>query len=394
VVKSVVAPTAPLDLEQPFRVLRGQEFPWAGETTYLNTAGTGPIPERTRRVLEEVTAKRTAPHLLPDREVQAALADSRELLARLINAEPDEIALAPSTSFGLSLAARGLPLGTGDIVLLSDREFPANVYPWMMLRERGVHVEIAPLTPQGWPDEEHLLERLRDPRVRVLAVSWVQFSSGYRADLGRLGAAARANGTFLVVDAIQGVGQLPLDVRQTPVDVLACGGQKWLLSPWGSAFVYVRRELQERLAPVLVGWMAFEGTDDHSRMTEYRPTLRHNARRYEVGTLPYQEFIAMNQSLAMLLELGVDRIAARNRALREPLLQAAGRGEITIVSPVSPEHDSSIICVAPDHVAESFLLLKKAHVICALREGRIRLSPNWYNTVDEAEKVVALLSGR
>ena len=391
--KSAVAPTAP-DLEQPFRVLRGQEFPWTGETTYLNNASSGPIPERTRRVLEEITAQRTAPHLLADRELQSAMALSRELVARLINADQDEIALATSTSFGLALAARGLPLAVGDIVLLSDREFPANVYPWIMQRDRGVSVEIAPLTPRGWPDEAHLLERLRDPRVKVLAISWVQFSSGYRADLARLGAAARANGTFLVVDAIQGVGQLPLDVRQTPVDVLACGGQKWLLSPWGSAFVYVRRELQEWLTPPLVGWMAFEGTDDYSRLTEYNPTLRANARRYEVGTLPYQEFIEMNQSLAMILELGPDRIAARNRALREPLLQAAGRGEIEIVSPTDPDHDSSIICVAPDHVAESFHVLKKAHVICALREGRIRLSPHWYNTVEEVEKVVALLSGR
>jgi selenocysteine lyase/cysteine desulfurase len=255
-------------------------------------------------------------------------------------------------------------------------------------------VEVVPVTPQGWPDEDFLVERLSDPRVRVLAISWVQFSSGYRANLARLGAACRANGAYFVVDAIQGLGQLPLDVRETPVDILSCGGQKWLLSPWGSAFVYVRRDLQPSLEPVQVGWMAFEGTDDFSRLTEYNTTLRKDARRYEVGTLPYQEFIAMNQSLGMLLELGIERVAARNRSLREPLLHAAAGGEIEIVSPTDAEHDSSIICVAPGHVAEAFHLLKKAQVVCSLREGRIRLSPHCYNTVEEIEKVVALLTGR
>ncbi len=382
------------DLDQAFRALRSTEFPWTGETTYLNNAGTGPIPERTRRILEDFTAQRTAPHLLVDRDLQQMLAEARTLLARLINADVDEIALATSTSFGLGLAARGLPLKAGDIVLISDREFPAVVYPWLLLKERGVSVELAHTTPQGWPDEDRLVERLSDPRVRVLAVSWVQFSTGYRADLLRLSAACRANGAYLVVDAIQGVGQLPLDVRETPVDVLACGGQKWLMSPWGSAFVYVRRELVPTLEPVLVGWNAFQGTDDYSRLTEYDPTLKRDSRRYEVGTLPFQDFMGMVESLRMVLELGVHRIAARNRGLREPLLEAAARGEIEISSPTDPDHDSSIVCVNPEHVAEVFLHLKKSNVICALREGRIRLSPHCYNTLEEVEKVVSILTGR
>jgi len=214
-------------------------------------------------------AKRTAPHLLPDRELQAGLQAARATVAALLNAEPAEIALATNTSHGLNLAARALPLTPGDVVLVSDREFPANVYPWLLLKKRGVEVELAPCAPDGWPDEDYLVERLHDPRVRVLAVSFVQFSNGYRADLARLGAACRANGTFLVVDGIQGVGNSVLDVRDTPVDILACGGQKWLLSPWGSGFVYVRRELISGLEPAVAGWMAFEGTDDFSRLTEY-----------------------------------------------------------------------------------------------------------------------------
>src|SRR3989442_1723531 len=175
-----------------------------------------------RRTLDEFTAKRTAPHLLPDRERLAGLQSAREALAQLINAETGEIALATNTSYGLNVAARALPLSVGDVVLVSDREFPANVYPWLLLKKQGVDVELAPCVAEGWPDEDYLVERLEDPRVRVLAVSFVQFSNGYRADLARLGAACRANGTFLVVDAIQGVGNSLLDVRETPVDLLAC----------------------------------------------------------------------------------------------------------------------------------------------------------------------------
>src|SRR3989475_7834397 len=121
---------------------------------------------------------------------------------------------------------------------------------------QGIDVELAPCAAEGWPDEDYLIERLEDPRVRVLAVSFVQFSNGYRADLARLGAACRANGTFLVVDAIQGVGNSLLDVRETPVDLLACGGQKWLLSPWGSGFLYVRQGLVPGLEPAGTGGMA------------------------------------------------------------------------------------------------------------------------------------------
>src|SRR4029077_20839578 len=173
----------------------------------------------------------------------------------------------------------------------------------------------APCTPEGWPDEDYLIERLADPRGRVLAVSWGQFSNGYRVDLGRLGAACRAQGTFLVVDAIQGVGNSVLDVRDTPVDILACGGQKWLLSPWGSGFMYVRRELVRVLEPAVTGWMAFEGTDDFSRLTEYNPAFRSDPRRFEMVPLPYQDFYGMTASVAMLTELGMDDIAQYARTL-------------------------------------------------------------------------------
>src|SRR2546426_6891464 len=384
-------PTRLRALRDQFRALRAAEFPWTADTVYLNNASIGPIPERTRRALDAFTAKRTAPHLLPDGELRAVLQAAREAIAGLLNAAPSEVALATNTSHGLNLAARALPLKPGDMVLVSDREFPANVYPWLLLQKQGIEVELAPCGAEGWPDEDYLVERLHDPRVRVLAVSFVQFANGYRADLDRLGVACRANGTFLVVDGIQGVGNSVLDVRETPVDVLACGGQKWLLSPWGSGFVYVRRELISVLEPAVAGWMAFEGTDDFSRLTEYNPTFRSDARRFEMVTPPLPGFYRMNTSVRLLLELGIRDIVEHTRSLHEPIFRWADETGVRVVSPRAEAHRSAIVCLAPAHPVEAYHALKRAHVVCSLREGAIRLAPHCYNTVEEMERVLDVM---
>jgi selenocysteine lyase/cysteine desulfurase len=373
------------------RLLRDEEFPWTAETTYLNNASIGPLPERTRRVLDDFTAQRTAPHRLSDRALHDMLAAARTSIARLLNAQVNEIALCPNTTMGLNVAAVSLPIKGGETVLVSDREFPSNVYPWLLLRERGVDVEMAPTTTQGWPDEDHLLERITDPRVRVLAISYVQFSNGFRADLARLSTACRDTDTYLVVDAIQGLGQCPLDVRSVPVDMLASGGQKWLLSPWGSGFLYVRRDLVPQLDPPIAGWMSFEGTDDFTRLTEYDTTFRQDARRFEIATLPFQDMLGMAESVGLLLEIGVDRIEDHLRAVRHPLLAAHVRGDIDVVSPTDGVHESAIVCVRTPNIAEAHSRLRRAGVVCVMREGAIRLSPHCYNTVDEIEKVVDVL---
>jgi cysteine desulfurase/selenocysteine lyase len=372
--------------------LRAAEFPWTAETTYLNHASIGPLPERTRAALDAFNRRRTMPFNLPDRDLFATMTTSRRLIADLLSVTPEEIALAVNTGYGLSVIARALSLEAGDRVLVSDKEFPANVYPWMRLRELGVEMELVPTTSDGWPDEPRLLERLSDPRVRVLAISLVQFSNGYLADLATLSAATRRAGVFLVVDGIQGVGQVPLDLGRIEVDVLACGGQKWLLSPWGSGFIYVRRALIPRLSPPVTGWMAFEGTDDFTRLTSYHDTLRGDARRFELITLPYQDFAGMNASLGLVHELGVERIAAHLRLLHAPVLEWADRTGVRVVSPRAPR-GSGIICVAPDRVDQAYRALKAARVICTVREGAIRLSPHAYNTVAEMERVVEVLEG-
>jgi selenocysteine lyase/cysteine desulfurase len=319
------------------------------------------------------------------------LSESRWLAARLINAAEDEIALMPNTTTGLNVAARALPLGAGDVVLTFDGEFPSNIYPWLARGGEGIVLERIPRNAEGWPDEVRLHERLADPAVKAVAVSLTQFANGYTLDLAALSRATRAMGKWLVVDAIQAVGHVPVDVQATPVDFLACGAQKWLLSPWGTGFLYVRRELITRFPPTFAGWAAFKGTDDYSRLTAYDPEPWDDARRFEVITLPVQDFAAMNASVALLLDVGIGAIAERVQALQQPLLEWAARSGAAVTSPVGPR-GSAILCLKPrGDVAAAYQRLQAHGVMCSLREGAVRLSPHLFTLPSEVASVVELL---
>ncbi|MGQ0704055.1 MAG: aminotransferase class V-fold PLP-dependent enzyme [Gemmatimonadales bacterium] len=370
--------------------LREVEFPWSGSHIFLNHASTGPLPERTRRALAEFLERRVTPFRLLDEELQGILAEARRRAARLINADTGGIALATNTSFGLNLAARMLPFRSGDRVLVSDGEFPANVFPWKHLGDRGVTMELLPLTRDGWPDEGLMLRRMEDPGVRALAVSHVQFHTGYRVDLDRLSQAARETRTYLVVDAIQALGQVPFDVKLTPVDILASGAQKWLLSPWGSGFLYVREELIGELVSPLAGWSAVQGTDNFATLGDYGGDLRNDARRYELLTLPFQDLLGMCHSLDLLDELGVENIEAHLAEIGRPVIEWARRKGVRLVSPVG-EKGSGIICLAAADLPNALPALRAAGITASVREGALRLSPHCYNTLEEMERVVEIL---
>src|ERR1019366_7615665 len=229
---------------------------------------------------------------------------AREAAARLIGAKPSTIALMTNTSHGVNLAARSLPYRKGDVILSTHGEFPANVYPWMAAaRARGAEFRLLPLAGD-LPDEGAIMRAIEtDPRVKVVALSWVSFWSGHRFDLAAIGAACRSRGIWFFVDAIQGLAPLTLDVASTHVDILSCGGQKWLCSPWGTGFTYVREELLGRLEPAEVGWMAQPASADFGRFLAYDPTLYDDARRFEVVTLDFVSFLGLSESLGLFLEL-------------------------------------------------------------------------------------------
>lgn len=363
-----------------------------GQGTYLNSASIGPMPSRSVAVLAACNRDRARPGLWPVERLNTILSESRWLSARLINAAEDEIALMPNTTTGLNVAAHALPLGRGDVVLTFDGEFPSNIYPWLARGGEGIVLERLPRTTEGWPDEARLHERLADPSVKAVAVSLTQFANGYTLDLAALSRATRALGKWLVVDAIQAVGQVPIDVQATPVDFLACGAQKWLLSPWGTGFLYVRRELIGQFAPTFAGWAAFRGTDDYTQLTAYNPEPWPDARRFELITLPVQDFAAMNASVSLLLDVGIPAIAAHLQSLHAPVIEWADANGATVTSPVGPR-GSGILCLRPrGDVAAAYQRLQSRGVMCSLREGAIRLSPHLFNTQTECSAVVELAS--
>jgi selenocysteine lyase/cysteine desulfurase len=389
--------SAPTRAEPGYDVdaLRRREFPWAarGDAIYLNNASTGPLPARTLAAVAEFTARRAEPHRLRDGELFATMRRVRELAAALVGAGADEIACMPNTSYGLNLAAGALPLAAGDVVVAPDREFPANVYPWMALAARGVRLELVPCAPGGLPDEAALLRALDRPEVRALTVSWVQFGTGYAADLAALGAACRARGKFFVVDAIQGLGARALDVRAAHVDVLACGGQKWLLAPWGTAFAYVRRELVAAMTPGAVGWLAVRHGEDYARLTDYDLALHDDARRFEVLTLAYHDFAGLAASLELLHELGPAAVAAHVAALADRVVRwADGRDDVRLVTPADPARRAGVLSLRPRDPAGAAARLARAGVAHSVREGAIRLSPHGYNTADEVDAALAALA--
>ena len=380
-----------IDLEQ----LRRDEFPWTarGEVSYLNHAGTGPLPACTVRALHEWDCVRAEPWRNTAKEQFGVLARSRELVARMIAATPDEIAMTVNTSYGINVAASSMPLQAGDVIVTPDREFPANVYPWMALAQRrGLTYRRVPCV-DGLAEEDALIRALDEPNVKVLSVSWVSFETGLKLDLARLGAACRERGIYFVVDAIQGIGAAPLDVRASHIDFLACGGQKWLLSPWGTGFLYVRRELVQELVPHTVSWMAVKNAEDFTQLCNYELNWFDNARRFELITLPYQEFAGLNASLELFESVGWQKVHDLVEQRATQIVDWAQRQKhVTLVTPADRKRRAGVIAVRPADPVETSARLFASGVPHALREGMIRLAPHFYTSPDEIERALSVFA--
>ncbi len=375
--------------------IRGREFGWMdrGEVVYLNAASTGPLPASAVRAVNGFNAKRAEPHTISFEEQFGVISEARIRCARLVGADPSEIAVAVNTTYGINLAARALPLASGDVVVTSDREFPANIYPWMALEERGVKLHLVPCR-DGLPDEEALITALDMPGVRVLAISWVSFATGARVDLERLGTACRARGIYFVVDAIQGVGAAELDLSTTPVDILACGAQKWLLSPWGTGFLYVRRTLIEQLAPDVVGWLAVKGSSDFERLLDYQLVYHDDARRFEQLTGPFQDYAAVNSSLGLFEEIGHAQVVGHiERCVSRIIDWAASRNDVRLITPPAPERRAGIVALEPADSAAASARLTAAEIVHVVREGRVRLAPHFYTTEGDITRTLVALEG-
>lgn len=376
--------------------LRAREFPWAarGERIYLDHAAIGPHPASTRRALESYAPRRAEPWRLSGDDFAPVLAAARTDAERLIGAPPGSVALATNTSQGLNLAAFGLGLTTGDVILTTEGEFPANLFPWQAVAARtGAVVRRVP-TVDRFPDEPALAAALDDPRVRVLALSWVSYVTGHRFTLGDWGRRCRERGIVFVVDGIQGAGTAPVDVVADQVDVFACGAQKWLLSPWGTGFTYVRPALMERLQPVTAGWLAAKGTDDFAHLLSVDLSWHDDARRYELFTLPMHDLVGMSASFRMLLGLGLDAIEAHLHALGDHAVAfAQATPGIRLVTPAQRAHRAGLLAFEVADPTAASHRLREGGVDHTVREGLVRLSPHCYNTADELDAALMRLVG-
>lgn len=317
---------------------------------------------------------------------------TRVLGARLLGCESDEIALLGPTSIGLSLFANGLDWQPGDEVVCHADDYPANVYPWLDLQRRGVTVRL--LQPDR-PGEitPALIESVLTPRTRLVALASAHYFTGYRPDLTTIGAMLQARGILFAVDAIQTLGAFPIDT--THVDFLSADAHKWLLGPCAIGLVMVKRERFEQLRPTLLGaWNV------HSPGFLAQPEVRFvpTAQRYEPGALNFPGIYAMKAGLELLLDTGIDRIAARLLELKAALLARLEPLGFTALAPREGPTAHAITTLrreGADHKALHEKLLA-AGIVSSLRADRagrewLRFSPHFYNTEAEFDRVAAVL---
>jgi cysteine desulfurase / selenocysteine lyase len=295
----------------------------------------------------------------------------------------------PNTTAGIGLVAEGYPWKEGDNAVLPDNEFPSNQYPWLNLISRGV--EIRRVKCEGGRISLDALLAACDARTRVVSVSWVVYSSGWRMDLDRLVEAVHGRGALLFLDAIQGLGVFPLDVRRTPIDFLAADGHKWLLGPEGAGIFYLRREHLNLLRPIGVGWNSVAHDRDFTRIElNYKDT----AERYEGGTMNMAGFIGLNASLELLLRHGQQAIGPRVLEITDLACQRLQTAGAIIESFRKQPHGSGIVSFRfpgrdPDALRKQ--LLEKG-VVVSCRAGRLRISPHAYNDASDIERLIEALA--
>jgi len=368
--------------------IRAAEFPVTENYLYFNHAGVSPIPARAAAAgiaMLQLARDEGAYRL---RKWEELANETRGRFAKIVGASPDEIAFVKNTSEGLSFVAAGFPWKEGDNLVTANVEYPSNVYPWLRLRTRNVEVRMVPAR-EGRVRKEDLFAAC-DGKTRLITLSSVEFLNGYRNDLPGIGEYCQKHGIFFCVDGIQSVGVLPMDVKSFGIDALSADGHKWLLSPEGIGGFYISRDVMEMVEPVILGWHSVKNRFDFEN---YDFRLSPDARRYEPGSMNTVGLSAFNASLELLLSLGVDRIWERVRRLTERFRERAAEEGCTLVSPDHPEERSGIVTFrvpeADNAALWRALLNRKA--VCSHRAGGIRVSPHFYNTPEEVDRLFAIL---
>ena len=358
---------------------------------YLNHAATAPLSTRVLSSMIRHLEDRSEGKIETFFDDLPQIQKTRELIAQLIHAKSaDRIALMGNTSDALNAVIAGLPWSDGDHILSNDMEFPANVWPYLNLKKFGVELEVVSC-PDGNLSPELIDKRLK-PTTRVLALSAVQFLTGFRADLATLGSLCRRKNVLLVVDGIQAVGAVDINVQSMQIDALAAGGQKWQMAPLGTGFLYLTDELQSRVQQKHLGWLSVKTPWD---FFDYQQPLAPSARRYEGGTLNIPGMWGMHAALSTLLEYGMESIESHILALTQILTdELQAMNGLRLISPTAPEQRAGIVTIALPREIDTesiFQAIAKRQAQISLREGKLRISPHFYNTPQEMEHMVAIL---
>jgi cysteine desulfurase/selenocysteine lyase len=363
------------------------EFPVTSKYAYFDHAAVGPLPTRVLEATKRVVQEKSEGDIHWESWEEGTEA-ARKSIAELVGARVEEIALTTSTSEGLAVVANGLSYEKDQNIVTCDMEFASNLFPWQALAKRyGVELRVvrnreATLRMEDFSD-------VIDAKTKLVAISYVQYSNGFRTDLAELSKIAHENGAYVVTDAVQAVGQMPIDVANLGVDFLASSGYKWLLSPISTGFLYVKRTLLDELWPTIVGYRSDENPMDFSYRT-LQPAQ--TARRYEAGQLNFPGFAGMKEAIGLLQEVGMqnvwNRICSHIDLLRSGIEK---NGTFQIRSGMNEKNRSGILslaCQNPDSVADR---LFEHGIVISVRGGGLRISPHFYNTEEEIRKLLSEL---
>jgi selenocysteine lyase/cysteine desulfurase len=360
------------------------EFPVTETLTYLNHAAVAPLSRRCAEAMKSLADDVLMNGSLHYDRWMECYEGFRVSAASLINAHRDEIAIVKNTSEGIATIALGLDWKPGDKIVAFREEFPANYFPWLRLEARGVRIE--------WLSEFDPLDRIEEAArgAKLLAISYVQYLSGYRANIEAIGEICHRQGCFYFVDAIQGLGVFPLDVRRCRIHALAADGHKWLLGPEGCGVLFVDRAWQDRIEPVEFGWTNIAGYNDYSCRDM---ALREDAGRYECGTLNTISIYGLRAAIELILEVGVERIGPVVQGLADRLAEGAvAKGYATMI-PRTPATGAGIVSVRKPSLDARMVVseLRRHGITAAPRQGWARLSPHFYVSAEAIDRVIAVL---
>jgi cysteine desulfurase/selenocysteine lyase len=363
-------------------------MPAAKTWAYLDHAAVAPLPQSTLEVLSEWAKDATVNGRVNWPRWQKRIEEGRALAAAMLGAQVEEVALVRNTTEGITLVAEGFPWREGDNVVLPACEFPSNRFPWMNLARRGVEARLVP-APNGRVELDALAKAC-DHRTRIIAVSWVDYATGWRNDPAALAQLGHERGALLFLDAIQALGVFPLDVKAAGVDFLAADGHKWLLGPEGAGLFYLRREHLDLLHPIGVGWHSAANAGD---FTEPEMRLKDTAARFEGGTYPVATFVGLAESLRLLREFSEAAKAQRILEITDAACEKVRTAGAVIVSDRNPSRASGIVSFDlpgkdPQQVRAA---CRKDNVIVACRAGHLRVSPHVYTNEEDLERLVAAL---